>query len=1014
MAWTGTGSGISADPWQITTPAELISALNSNVAGIYMKVMNNIDMTAQINYYASLTFDLKGHFDGNGKTINNLRTGTDTAQGLQFWSGAELKNITLNYTTSTSTSASNVINTNANTLSAGTLQNVHVTATGSALLKSFSGSINYGTAFVISGITLEGNVRQGFLGNLSGSADNVRLYRTAPAMYYEQRMPCLFTQVNGTVSNCQVVVPSYVVTGCDMAGGMIVYTIQSTTTIQKCLILANINITQNDPATTNVLHLIYGATNGTSAGAIVQDCLVLGNFHLNGGTISGGYNGGPSGFILGAGTQVIHRRNVFNGDLCNTYFNNRPPMSKAGLSVEQVYLYFNSASILSMTATGETGKQTGLTSSQMAVQSNFTGLDFSTVWSQGASNPELIDNPIYSYTLPLKNVSILSSARINSGSFGVALSTFAVSVWGVDFVKAGVVVHTSNNELNPVVSGIIADGIYTINPFYYDGATKVYTSNSGTYEHFFNSAALTITEINETARVSLSTPANSTLLHGSIFYNGYFYGTTRNNPFPTVDGYLVRAPQNNISGYDMTPIRVSDPVQSSGSDRYSKSMEQIVLCGGKLYAMFYNASLGAGHTDSYIMQYDTVAHTYKVFGIMGINVSVPIFTDGVYLYLSDINYRRIHRLDPIVLTGGQYNPDFATLGTLCPEYYNEDSQGGYISGLYNPGNKGTIHSAITDSTYLYLAYTSPATGFPSGYDATTGQTYCEIHKVKISDLSAAGWAYVPQCTDDMSQNADYLFLGVEVQPGANPATRGFGWTVAAVKKSDLTLTGLGKLHSLDNPPVTQSYGALVMGNYLITLQTNRYIIFVDISNPGAWSPNDNAGAHTSGVYLNKYSGVRADVPINEIVSDSAGNLYAAYWQTPTLLSQFSSPLGIYAAPTLENFTALVINGQVDLFAHVLNNGGQQITAQGILYGTNPGDVTTAVAATLTGSNITATLLGLEGIIYWKVWTTNNQGTTTSPLQSFTAPAQMSIYFGGNRYDKAFLGLIEIKLQIPIA
>lgn len=1001
MAWTGAGAGTIGDPWQITTREQLTDAMNFNSATTYMKLMNDIDFSSYTGILATWTGNLRGKFDGNNKRLYNLGTGHAWNDGLNLYNNFSLTNITVHYNRLLSTTGVSFLCLAGASLDTITLSGVHVIAEGAARFLNFaSNAIYIGDTSTVTNITIEGNFRTGFACDICCGVSYVRFYRTISTFSIETALPRIFSVVTGLIYRCQIVVPSFIQVNQDVIGGMIVKELDTTTIIRQCRVLANINVTQLTPTgvTHTVLHVLYAQVNG-AVGSIVEDNLIEGNFYLNGGEEAANNAGaGKSGYILGPSISTIQRRNIFNGDLANSYFNNRPPMSKSGITAySQIGLFYNSTAIVSMTPTNESGKQTGLTSAQMKVQNNFTGYDFDTVWEMGANNPVLKNNPIYNYEIPLKTISINSVNRISSSSFSLNLTPFVVDAFGIDILEGETIVFNSENDLAPIFTGITSDKLYTIKPYYYEGEIKTYITTTTTYQHYFCDAAVAAPiTINETARVTLNNPANATYIHGSIFYNGYWYGTTRNLvSFSVNDGFLVRAPENNIGAFEQIPIRVSDPQQGAGDARYSHYLEQIVLCKGKLYATFYNESLGVDYLGNWVLQYDPEINDYKVYQIAGINAVAPIITDGEYLYFSTgSTTRKVYKVDPDVtfISVDKYNPNYnvptgarKSLADIAISVYDEDTQGGYILGIYDPQYKGTIHSATSDSEFLYLAYTTTYGTFVSGYDPATGRTYCELHKVRKSDMTPAGWVYIPQCTDDMGQNATHLFLGVEVQPTANILTHGYGWGSAAIRKSDLHLTALPRLHANDNPPINQSYSALIFGNYLLDLRTNKYIVVIDISDVDNWLLTENVGNRTVAVFINKYEDVQLGVPLNDIQADISGNLYATYWTNPVLLSQFVLPdIDIYSIPILENFISSIIDESVNLSAYILSDGGQPITEKGFKYGLDPDNLDNTIISEEATRIFNAILTGLDGGLYYcKSYATNSEGTAYTSIQEFT-------------------------------
>jgi hypothetical protein len=187
--------------------------MENNLSGTYMKLMNDIDMVGQSNYRASLGFQLKGVLDGNNKTITNLRTGGGFGLFLSVYNGFSLTNITFHYTTGITTELSPFIGQVQDTLTFITIQNVHIIADGTSHLSGLMVGGSIGSTSVISNIIVEGNVQFCFSSTFMGDVEYVRLYRVSPPISWEYYLPYLFKEVRGTISRCQIVVPSFELTG---------------------------------------------------------------------------------------------------------------------------------------------------------------------------------------------------------------------------------------------------------------------------------------------------------------------------------------------------------------------------------------------------------------------------------------------------------------------------------------------------------------------------------------------------------------------------------------------------------------------------------------------------------------------------------------------------------------------------------------------------------------------------------------------------------------------------------
>jgi hypothetical protein len=96
------GSGTKADPFQISTRADLdlMATKNADFKDNYFLLMNDIDLGGQAKEFIPIgqTSYFEGHFDGNGKTISGLYVNQPSSdrQGLfANIDGAEIKNLTV-------------------------------------------------------------------------------------------------------------------------------------------------------------------------------------------------------------------------------------------------------------------------------------------------------------------------------------------------------------------------------------------------------------------------------------------------------------------------------------------------------------------------------------------------------------------------------------------------------------------------------------------------------------------------------------------------------------------------------------------------------------------------------------------------------------------------------------------------------------------------------------------------------------------------------------------------------
>lgn len=94
MAFSGLGTGIIGNPYQITTTGQL-EEIKNEVSANYV-LMNDLDLSSITNWYSIIAFS--GTFDGNGFKIFNLTKQISTTEGGLFYkpvAPATIKNIGL-------------------------------------------------------------------------------------------------------------------------------------------------------------------------------------------------------------------------------------------------------------------------------------------------------------------------------------------------------------------------------------------------------------------------------------------------------------------------------------------------------------------------------------------------------------------------------------------------------------------------------------------------------------------------------------------------------------------------------------------------------------------------------------------------------------------------------------------------------------------------------------------------------------------------------------------------------
>ena len=973
MAYSGLGAGTVGDPFQITTMAQFRQM--DNYVASYWKLMNNIDFAADAVFYIT-TFN--GYLDGNGYQCLNMASGYS---GFGMKDASSINNITLRYTRVWSNSNAGwtyIISDQSRTMANISLTNIHLVITGTARVDYFSVN-NFATSCTINNIVIEGRMGGVFTGTINGLIENVRVLRNYVIMtYYPTPTIVASLGTGATMRYCQSINPMVR----PNTGGNFSFLVGSVgaATIQECFVVVGFKAIYTDAGS-----VVHGFSNNvySSTGTII-DSYIKGSIASNNG-IAVGFK---TGFAIAPNQLLSVSRCFFSGDLNTPTNNNRCPLYTPGSSSSHNN-YYNKTKLTSITAIDETGKQTGLTSAEMLNSSNFANWDFNNVWNMGSEEPVLRNNPMYAFELDPRIISIASTTRNSNSQVTIVLDTDGTNnTFGIDVVYNSIIIFNAENALSNIVPvDNSADKTYIINLYWNDNGTKTYVATA-TYLHYSDDrAVLPATNIATSQKVSLTTPLAANLVHGSCILGNYVYGSTRNTG-QTIFPCLVQALLTNLSGYVEYPIRLSDTDTTKGAD-----IEQIVVCGGKIYGRM---------SGKYIIQFDPAVNDYKIFLVnYAAGSSEPLVTDGTYLFL--ISSTLIYKINPTDFDGApKYNTAVGyTLNILGT--YLSNSQGGHIAGGWPATQKGIVHSALCDSEFLYVAY---STG--GDYSPTYGTSFNECHKISISNMTAAGWSKIPKCTDDMCQTETHLFFGVEVQPAANVLSYGYGWGAIAIRKSDMAIRAIPRFHSTDNPPAVQSYASLLFGNYLLDARTSAYVFILDISDVENWNVNEPIGKRNLKRYRFNTGGTDISLPPNEFLLSDAGLFYAFIWAYPSGLMEVDlTGLDFFAVPTVNTIGSSVINNVATLTGYLLNTGGKTITGKGFHYGTAVNELTSTITSGESSQTFHAILSGLDpGVYYYKSFAINSVGESiNSTVMSFTITGTICI--GATPIKKVYKGGVKI-------
>jgi hypothetical protein len=630
----------------------------------------------------------------------------------------------------------------------------------------------------------------------------------------------------------------------------------------------------------------------------------------------------------------------------------------------------------------------------------YVGWDFSNVWEAPTESilPLLKQNLVYpfdTYAIFIKEFS-----RINSTHFLLSLLAFGIPQdieYGVDIFEGETLLQNITGSGVHIVTLEERDHYLSVVPYVIIDQVKEYQSASNWYHYGIDQLTPQILDVLNADYISTLEDENraSRNIHGSILYNGYVYGCPR-NPYDGTGVHeglpsIARINVNDYSDWELLEINCGPDYP----DTILYNFEQIVEIGGFLFTIGVRQGFvvpdPVAPVGVYLVVIDPQSFSYKLFRIPEPNFhSEPLATDGTYLYIITPQY--IYKVNPSDYTNPPNQFYIEDVDLITPQnwgqpgwIYDSYIQGGYlvnpVSG-YAGWDKGFCHAAVADGMHLFAAYTS---GAASGYQPLKGQNGIhEIHVIRTSDMSAVSWRYIPKCTDDMCQTTDFLFFGIEVQAGANPATYGYGWGTYALKKSELIsqgyncpIYGLPKLHKDDNPPAIQSYASLIFGNYLLDFKTDMRCYILDITDVESWSLTEDVGKRTLDVVRFKVAGSfnLRGVP-NEAVLDENNVFHSFLWASPSGAIRYQIPgYSFFTPPTTQTIGANIVGFDVTLAGYVLNDNGASVIAVGFEIGDNDDPSTWTESIPATGyPSFTADLLNmLPGAYYYHAFAENAEG-----------------------------------------
>lgn len=386
--------------------------------------------------------------------------------------------------------------------------------------------------------------------------------------------------------------------------------------------------------------------------------------------------------------------------------------------------------------------------------------------------------------------------------------------------------------------------------------------------------------------------------HGSVYISPYLYGTPRNHGNDSETGMCrIHRDAFTTEAYEWYPLPRKD-----GSGFWGNSFEDAIVARGNMftYGRLYDPAIGTGNGS--LLEWNNATGQVTDHGSQWDAIkpfpplSVPhnghtLITDGDYIYLP------LDNPQPPPATGGGIFMPRVSLDTFeweligNPEYGYNLIPFDLYPELYSTGYD---HASLIDGDLIVLARTSG-----TGANGVGRHTFVRIDK-NTGEL--VDWRWIPKTTDDMTQDDRFYYLGMEVQPGT-PDHWGYDWGALAIRKSDLEMFMLPKLHATDTPGTT-SYASLVFGDYLIDAKTNGYVYIIDKSNPESWSLDADVNEIVLDIVFVDHA--LRDRPgnswvINELHLDDDGFFVGFLWPTGLLDASYSGAVR-FKVPGY-NFTA---------------------------------------------------------------------------------------------------------------
>ncbi len=608
---------------------------------------------------------------------------------------------------------------------------------------------------------------------------------------------------------------------------------------------------------------------------------------------------------------------------------------------------------------------------------NFTNFDFINIWESAQSGQPKLRTANYNFTTVISDILVSASSQqidteITDVTVNLLLSvpeggTIAIyssnSVEGID--SAAPVYFTPVDTYNYIahVPGLEGTNYYKI--VYLNGATSQELPGQFIHYTIAQKPTISINVVSPNYKTFDLSSDIMGLIHGSLYHNGFIYGSSRQSSSPTLSG-IVKINAADYSEVYYTKILRDKAVLTNGL----KNLDQICYLSGFIWAASTFLS-----TDGFIVRIDPVTLDYMVFNAPEKSTwAQPIGTDGENLYFTGDT--SVFKLDVSLL-----------LDTFAAYGYNGSGTvnmpGGAVLGSSvliqkHPTINAYSHAIAIDNQFIYVSVTSSS--LTNGCEYGSTETICTFQKIDKFTMLNRGVITIPKCTDDIVQNGKYVFLAPELSDTIEPLY-GLTWSLFAIDKQTLKIYFLKAIHSdyvTNNAEDRSSYGVQYYSDKIILqLIKAKKSVIIDTSNVNLWGETFPVGGATELIYQILKDGVITTAALNEMVYDNNGQLHVTTWETPATILTFnfdSTGYVIDKTPIIQTSLKQSNSDGAILGGFIIDQGKSPMISGGFKYGTDPGNLTEDLPVLPFTYDFENTITGITGIYFGQAYGTNTEGT----------------------------------------